>query len=121
MVGEVARWHSGLIQNIAHLGHPWQRIIMAVLRENRKVFSDVSASWRPTDRHRGLIRAQEWGVVDKLLFGSDLPIWTPAGAIVGLQRLGDISSPTGAPTPAKGTLDRILNGDPRPALGVQSW
>ncbi|MBE7162102.1 MAG: amidohydrolase [Williamsia herbipolensis] len=119
VVDEVARRHPGLTQIIAHLGHPWQRDTMVVLRKNRRVFSDVSASWaRPADGHRALIRAQEWGVVDKLLFGSDYPIWTPAEAIAGLQALGRIPVPDGAPTLAADTLDWILNGDPRPALGV---
>ncbi len=38
----------------------------------------------------------------------------------GVQ-LGQIAAPAGAPTLAKDTLDWILNGDPRPALGVESW
>lgn len=122
VVDEVARRHPGLTQIIAHLGHPWQRETMVILRKNRRVFSDVSASWaRPADGHRALIRAQEWGVVDKLLFGSDFPIWTPAEAIAGLTKMGEIAVPAGAPTLAKETLDWILNGDPRPALGVDTW
>lgn len=122
VVDEVARRHPGLTQIIAHMGHPWQRDTMVVVRKNRRVFSDVSASWaRPADGHRALIRAQEWGVVDKLLFGSDYPIWTPATAIAGLTQLGEIGVPDGAPQLAKQTLDWILNGDPRAALGVDQW
>lgn len=119
VVDEVARRHPGLTQIIAHMGHPWQRDTMVVLRKNRRVFSDISASWaRPADGHRALIRAQEWGVVDKLLFGSDFPIWTPAEAIAGLAALGEIGVPAGAPQLAKDTLDFILNGDQRAALGI---
>ncbi|MEO6886625.1 MAG: amidohydrolase family protein [Jatrophihabitantaceae bacterium] len=119
LVDEVARRHPGLTQIIAHLGHPWQRDTMVVLRKNRRVFSDVSASWfRPVDGHRALIRAQEWGVVDKLLFGSDFPLWTPAQAIDGLIGLGELPSIPGAPSIAKGTIDWLLHGDPRPALGL---
>lgn len=122
VVDEVARRHPGLTQIIAHLGHPWQRETMVILRKNRRVFSDVSASWaRPADGHRALIRAQEWGVVDKLLFGSDFPIWTPAEAIAGLRKLGEIGVPEGAPNVAKETIDWILTGDPRAALGVDQW
>jgi predicted TIM-barrel fold metal-dependent hydrolase len=91
-----------------------------VIRKNRRVFSDVSACWaRPADGHRALIRAQEWGVVDKLLFGSDYPIWTPADAISGLRSLAEIESPTGAPTLNQETIDWILTGDQRPALGIE--
>ncbi|WP_281170761.1 amidohydrolase family protein [Nakamurella lactea] len=120
VVDEVARRHPGLTQIIAHMGHPWQRDTMVVLRKNRRVFSDVSASWfRPADGHRALIRAQEWGVVDKLVFGSDFPLWTPTDAIAGLTALGEIEVPEGAPTLAKETLDWILTGDQRPALGIE--
>lgn len=119
VVDEVARRHPGLTQIIAHLGHPWQRETVVVLRKNRRVFSDVSASWaRPADGHRALIRAQEWNVVDKLLFGSDFPVWDPADAIAGIRKLADIGVPEGAPTLANETIDWILNGDPRPALGL---
>ena len=120
VVDEVARRHPGLTQIIAHMGHPWQRDTMVVLRKNRRVFSDVSACWaRPADGHRALIRAQEWGVVGKLLFGSDYPIWTPAVAAAGVKALGEISSPLGAPGLSEETLDWILTGDQRPALGIE--
>lgn len=119
VIDEVARRHPGLTQIIAHMGHPWQRDTMVVLRKNRRVFSDVSACWaRPADGHRALIRAQEWGVVDKLLFGSDYPIWTPSDAIAGIHSLAAINSPAGAPTLAKETLDWILAGDQRTTLGL---
>jgi predicted TIM-barrel fold metal-dependent hydrolase len=119
VVDEVARRHPGLTQIIAHLGHPWQRDTVVVLRKNRRVFSDVSASWfRPADGNRALIRAQEWGVVDKLLFGSDFPIWTPAEAIAGLIGLGEMPAPPGVPRVAAETIDWLLHGDPRPSLGL---
>ena len=52
--------------------------LIGVLRKNRNVYSDVSASWaRPMDGYLALARAQEWGAVPKLLFGSDYPLWTP--------------------------------------------
>lgn len=118
VVDEVARRHPGLTQIIAHMGHPWQRETVVVLRKNRRVFSDVSAQWaRPFDGYRALVRAQEWGVVDKLLFGSDYPIWTPQQAADGLRSLADIT-PSGLPRVGTETIDWLLNGDPREALGI---
>lgn len=118
LVDDVARRHPGLRQIIAHLGHPWQRETMVVVRKNRNVFADVSASWaRPLDGFLALTRAQEWGVVPKLLFGSDYPMWTPAEAVDGLRELGSMQ-PMGLPGIAAGTVDWLLNGDPREALGL---
>lgn len=122
VVDEVARRHPGLTQIIAHMGHPWQRETMVVLRKNRRVFSDVSASWaRPMDGQRALIRAQEWGAVDKLLFGSDFPIWTPQAAIEGIEQIAALPVPEGAPGVLPSTVEHLLHGDPREALGVSQW
>lgn len=80
------------------------------------------ASWaRPADGHRALIQVQEWGVVDKLLFGSDYPVWRPATAIAGVTTLSEVGVPDGASNHAKQTLDWIRKSDPRSALGVDQW
>lgn len=118
IVDDVARRHPDLRQIIAHLGHPWQREAIVVLRKNRNVFGDVSASWaRPLDGYLALARAQEWGVVPKLLFGSDFPLWTPAAAAVALRELADLK-PSGLPAIQSETIDWILEGDPCVALGL---
>jgi hypothetical protein len=118
VVDEVARRHPHLVQIIAHMGHPWQRESVVVLRKNRNVLADVSASWaRPLDGYLALVRAQEWGVVPKLLFGSDFPMWTPAEAVAGLRELGDMQV-AGLPKVRPDTIDWLVNGDPRPQLGL---
>lgn len=118
LVDDVARRHPDLRQIIAHLGHPWQRETMVVLRKNRNVFGDVSASWaRPLDGYLALVRAQEWNVVPKLLFGSDYPLWTPAEAAAGLRELAAMR-PAGLPHIRGETVDWLIDGDPREALGL---
>ncbi len=120
LVDDVARRHPELTQIIAHLGHPWQRETMVVLRKNRRVFADVSATWaRPLDGYFALVRAQEWGVVDKLLFGSDFPIWTPREAVEGLRALAAMR-PAGFPDVRPNTVAHLLDTDPRSALGIPS-
>ncbi|MEN3307160.1 MAG: uncharacterized protein V7603_3362 [Micromonosporaceae bacterium] len=118
LVDDVARRHPDLKQIIAHLGHPWQRETIVVLRKNRNVYGDVSASWaRPLDGFMALVRAQEWGVVPKLLFGSDYPMWTPVEAVAGLRELAAMK-PAGLPSIASDTVDWLVDGDPRAALGL---
>jgi predicted TIM-barrel fold metal-dependent hydrolase len=118
LVDDVARRHPGLRQIIAHLGHPWQRETIVVLRKNRNVFGDVSAAWaRPLDGFLALVRAQEWDVVPKLLFGSDYPMWTPAEAVTGLRELATMR-PSGYPAVRPETVEWLVDGDPRAALGL---
>lgn len=119
VVDEVARRHPKLTQIIAHLGHPWQRETIVAVRKNRRVFADVSAAWaRPLDGYMALVRAQEWDVVGKLLFGSDFPLWTPCGAASSLRELA-ASRPEGLPPVKPETIEWLLDGDPRPALGLE--
>ncbi|OZM74352.1 metal-dependent hydrolase [Amycolatopsis antarctica] len=118
VVDEVARRHPGLVQIIAHLGHPWQRESIVTLRKNRNVYADVSGAWaRPMEGYFALARAQEWEVVPKLLFGSDFPLWTPAEAAAGLRSIAD-TRPAGMPGIRPETLEWLLDGDPREALGI---
>ena len=111
LVDEVAKMHPSLIQIIAHIGHPWQRESILVLRKNANVYADVSAAWaRPFDGYHALVRAQEWNVVDKLLFGSDYPLWTPAVAMAGLEQIATMRAGT-LPHVTEKTIEDILNQD----------
>ena len=111
VIDDVARRFPGLTQIMAHLGHPWQRETIAVLRKNRRVFADISGSWaRPFDGFHALVRAQEWSVTEKLLFGSDFPLWTPRVAMDGLYAISELRSGT-LPYVHKETIDQIINQD----------
>ena len=111
IIDDVARRFPGLTQIMAHLGHPWQRETMAVIRKNRRVFADISASWaRPFDGYHALVRAQEWSVTNKILFGSDFPLWSPKVAIEGLYEISNLRSGN-LPYVRRETIDQIINQD----------
>lgn len=118
LVDEVAIRHPDLPQVIAHMAHPWQREAVVVARKNANVFCDVSGLWaRPLDGYMALVRAQEWGVVDKLLFGSDWPVWTPRAGVDGLRALAALEAGT-FPRVRQETIEAILARDALAALGV---
>ncbi|WP_127144518.1 amidohydrolase family protein [Pelagibacterium montanilacus] len=118
VLDQVARRFPDLKQIIAHMGHPWQRDTVQVLRKNPNVYADISGVWtRPMDGYLALVNAQEWGCVHKLLFGSDYPLWTPQETIEGLRRLTKVGS-EGFPRVMDETIDTILACDLRRSLGL---
>lgn len=120
LIDEVARRHPDLRQIMAHMGHPWQRETITVVRKNRNVYTDISGLWaRPFDGYHALVRAQEWDVVGKLLFGSDFPLWKPSEAIAGLRELAGIRAGD-LPYVRSGTIDQILGQDAVALLGLRA-
>ncbi len=118
VIDEVARRFPELRQIIAHMGHPWQRDTVQVLRKNRNVVADISGMWtRSMDGYLALVNAQEWGVVGKLVFGSDYPLWTPQVTIDGLRKLTEFGAP-GFPRVEPETIETILSNDTRALLGL---
>lgn len=118
VVDEVARRHPELVQVMAHMGHPWQRDTNVVLRKNSRVFADVSGvPSRPMDAYLALVHAQEWGTVDKLLFGSDYPLWTPEDAISRLRQIASFRAGD-LPFVQEETIDQIVHRDTLALLGL---
>jgi len=118
VIDEIARRHPDLTQVMAHLASPWQRDAIAVLRKHPRVFADVSGLWaRPVDGSWALHLAAEFGVDDKLLFGSDYPMFTPRAAAEGLRGLAGGSRPGSAPLdPA--VVEGVLTRDALALLGL---
>jgi predicted TIM-barrel fold metal-dependent hydrolase len=111
VIDEVARRHPDLTQVMAHMGHPWQRDTNVVLRKNRRVFADVSGvPSRQMDAFFALVGAQEWRTVDKLVFGSDYPLWSPAEALANLRAIARFRAGN-LPFVADETIERIIHCD----------
>jgi predicted TIM-barrel fold metal-dependent hydrolase len=119
LLDDVAVEFPRLRMIIAHLGHPWQRDAAIVVRKNPNVFADISGLWfRPAQGFDALIVAQEWGVTDKLLFGSDYPLWTPEGAVEGLRALSEEAKCPASRRIDEGFVDRLLERDTLGLLGL---
>jgi uncharacterized protein len=95
LIDDVALKFPDLKVIIAHLGHPWVKETAVVMRRNPNVFSDVAALYRrPTMMMAGLSAAHEYGVLDKVLFGTDYPFTDVEGSIAGLTRIFEAMSKT---------------------------
>lgn len=62
---------------------------------------------------------QEWGVGDKLLFGSDFPNWTPSEGMGKMRDLNQLVEGTGLPTVSEELIEGIFSRDSLKLLGIE--
>ena len=97
---------------MAHIGHPFVRETVSVIRKHPNVYADVSAiSARPWMTYEGLLFASEWGTMHKLVFGSDFPVATPEYGIRKLRAVNDILEGTKLPRISLEQVEEIINRD----------
>jgi len=104
---------------LAHLGHPYEGECVAVIRKHPNVYADVSAlHYRPFQLYHSLMLVQEYGVWDKLLFGSDYPFTTVNASVEGLRRLNDMLGGTNLPWLDVAQIENLINRDGLARLGL---
>lgn len=119
VMDEVAIRFPELRVVMAHMGHPWQRDTIVTIRKHPHVYADVSGLfYRPWSFYEGMRLATEWGVLGKLLFGSDFPIATPAETLAGLRAVNAPIAGTGLPPVPLDAIEEIIERDPLPLLGL---
>ncbi len=119
VMDEVAIRFPELRVVMAHMGHPWQRDTIVTIRKHPHVYADVSGLfYRPWSFYEGMRLATEWGVLGKLLFGSDFPIATPAETVAGLRAVNAPIAGTGLPPVPLDAVEEIIERDPLPLLGL---
>ena len=105
---------------VAHMGHPWINETLVVIRKHPHLYSDISAlHYRPWQFYNALIAAKEYGVLDKLLFGSDYPFTTPEAQIEGLQNLDRLVEGTHLPRLSADEIDRLIHSPTLACLGLE--
>lgn len=104
---------------IAHMGHPWIDETMVLIRKNRNFFADISALYyRPWQFYNALISAKEYGVLDRLLFGSDYPFTTPQSSMDALRKVNDMAAGTNLPRIPENALEALIHRDSLDLLGL---
>ncbi|WP_428940132.1 amidohydrolase family protein [Fontivita pretiosa] len=101
---------------MAHLGHPYEGECIAVFRKHPNVFADISALYyRPFQLYHSLMLVQEYGVWDKVLFGTDYPFTAVNDTIDGLRNLNRMLEGTCLPRLKEDEIERLIH---RPSLGL---
>jgi hypothetical protein len=104
---------------VAHLGHPWIAETLVLVRKSRCMYADISALYyRPWQFYNALVTAMEYGVLDKLLFGSDYPFTTPAASMLALRDVNRIAEGTGLPRIPAAKLEELIHRDTLRLLGI---
>lgn len=116
----VARHFPHLRIVIAHLGHPWMEEAMATIRKHPSLFADISAlESRPWQYYNGLVAAVEYGVQDKILFGTDYPFSTVERTLAGLRGINRLVEGTPLPKIPDDVVEAIIERPTLELLGLR--
>ena len=104
---------------ISHMGYPWYAEAVALAKKHPQLYLDISAmSTRRWFLFNAIVAAIEYGVMEKILFGSDYPWYTPDQTRETLLSLSEISNGTGLPSIPEDMLQSIINRDSLKLLGI---
>jgi hypothetical protein len=104
---------------MAHLGHPYEGECIVTIRKHPNVYADVSAlHYRPFQLYHSLMLTQEYGVWNKLLFGTDYPFTTVNATIEGLRKLNQMTEGTGLPKLNEKAIEEMIHRDTLTILGL---
>ena len=92
---------------------------VAVIRKHPHVYADLSAlHYRPFQLYHSLMLVQEYGVWDKVLFGTDYPFTTVTASIDGLRKLNAMLDGTALPRLDAAKIEAMIHRDSLPLLGL---
>lgn len=97
---------------MAHLGHPYEGECVVTARKHANVYADISAlHYRPWQFYQSLMLVQEYGVWDKLLFGTDYPFTTVDATLDGLRGLNRMLDGTALPRLDERQIEALIHRD----------
>jgi len=109
LLDEVAREHPDLKIIIAHMGYPWVQETIVMLGKHPNVYSDIS--WllhQPWQAYLALSSAHQYGVIDRLLFGSGFPFTSAAHTMEALYSINHMCHGTNLPAIPREQLRGIV-------------
>jgi hypothetical protein len=105
---------------LAHLGHPWEGELIAVIRRNANVYADLSALYyRPWQFYNSMRLLWEYRADHKLLFGSDFPFTTTEGSLTAVRNMNSVLAGSGLPPVPAEVLEAIIHRDSLALLGLK--
>ena len=119
LLDEIARELPDLKIIIAHMGWPWVNETVLLLAKHANVFAEIS--WllhEPWQAYQAMLAAYQYGVTDKLFFGSGFPYLSASCGIEALYSVNHLVHGTNLPTIPREQLRGIVERDVLSALGI---
>jgi predicted TIM-barrel fold metal-dependent hydrolase len=105
---------------MAHLGHPYEGECVVVIRKHPNLYADVSAlHYRPFQLYHSLMLVQEYGVWDKVLFGTDYPFTTVEASVSGIRKLNEMLEGTQLPRLNPERIEQMIHRDSLSLLEIK--
>jgi predicted TIM-barrel fold metal-dependent hydrolase len=119
LMDQIAMRYPDLNVIMAHMGHPWQVDCAVVIRKHPNVYADISGLfYRTFSFYEALRKAHEWGVLHKLLLGSDFPITTVQETIEALRGVNHILEGTRLPRIPEDEIEALIHRESLELLGL---
>jgi predicted TIM-barrel fold metal-dependent hydrolase len=104
---------------LAHISHPYEGECVVTIRKHPNVYADCSAlHYRPFQLYHSLMLLQEYGVWNKLLFGSDYPFTTVDASLEGMRGLNEMLEGTNLPRLNMNKMEEMFARDSLRLLGI---
>jgi predicted TIM-barrel fold metal-dependent hydrolase len=105
---------------MAHLGHPYEGECVVTARKHPHLYADISAlHYRPFQFYHSLMLVQEYGIWDKVLFGTDYPFTNVDATLTGLRSMNDMLAGTALPRLNAEAIERMIYRDTLSLLGIE--
>lgn len=119
LIERAALDHPGVRIILAHLAHPYEGECIATIRKHANVYADLSAlHYRPWQLYNSLMLVQEYGVWDKVLFGTDFPFTTVNASVAGIRALNNMLEGTALPRLDSNAIDSLIHRNSAALLGL---
>jgi uncharacterized protein len=120
LLDEIARSFPSLPIVVAQMGQPWIDETIVLIGKHANVYADVSGLLiRPWPAYNALVSAYQYGVMEKLLFGSDYPYTKPSDCINALYCINQLAQGTNFPVIPREALRGIVERDTLELLGLE--
>ena len=120
LLDRVASSYPNLKMIIAHMGHPWYAEAACVVRKHPNVYADISAlACRPWQFYNIMMCAIEYGITDKLFFGTDLPSFNVRDTLQQVRAICSLTRGTSLPSVPEETVEAIIARDTPSILGLR--